>query len=140
MGIYHKKYAFRVEIDGLTVAAFKTAGPLQANVSIVEENEGGSLAPTKELGRASFDNVVLTKGVTDNEELWGWMKSAISGVDADAEKDLAIVQTNRAGEEIKRWEIISAKPVRFKGGDWDGSASENTIEELELSIESFDLA
>lgn len=140
MSTYHKKYAFRVEIDGIDVASFRTAGPLKVNIGVVEENEGGSLAPTKELGKVSFDNVTLSKGKTDSRELWDWAKSAIEGDDDAAEKDLAIVQTNRAGEEINRWEILSAKPAGFLAGEWDADAEENIIEEMELSIESYDLA
>ncbi len=133
---YNKKYSFRVEIDGLSVASFKTAGPLEATTEVITEQEGGSNAEVKELGRTSFANITLTKGITDNEELWFWMKEGIDG--EDASKDLAIVQTNKLGEEIKRWEVLNAIPVRFKAGDWDATASENTIEELEVAIESFD--
>ena len=138
--MYHKKYAFRVEIDGLTVAAFKTAGPLKANIGVVVEDEGGSLAPTKEMGKVTYDNVVLSKGVTDSREMWNWFKDAVDGKDEEAKKDLAIVQTDRAGEEIKRWNVFNANPAAYTAGDWDGSAEENTIEELELAIESYDLA
>lgn len=138
MAKYHKKYAFRVEIDGLAVASFRTAGPLKVNIGIVEEEEGGSIAPTKEFGKTKFDNVKLTKGVTDSEELWEWAKKAIEGDDDAAEKDLSIVQTNRAGEEISRWDVFGCKPVGFQAGDWDATAEENVIEELELSIESYD--
>ena len=141
MAKYHKKYTFRVEIDGIEKAAFRTVGgPLQVSVEVVEENEGGSLSPSKEMGRVTYENVTLTGGVTDNIELWEWMKAAIDGDDAAAEKDLSIVQTDRAGEEIRRWDCFSCKPVRFVAGDWDATASENVVEEFEVSIESFDLA
>lgn len=140
MPVYHKKYAFRVEIDGLAVAAFKTAGPLKANIGVVEENEGGSLSPTKELGRVTYDNITLTRGATDSEELFLWAKSAMTGDDDNAIKDLSIVQTDRAGNEIRRWDILNAQPVGFQAGEWDAEAEENVIEEMELAIESFDLA
>jgi len=140
MGIYHKRYAFRIEIDGIEKAAFRTCDGLQANVGVVEENEGGQLAPTKELGKASYDNVTLTNGVTDNTEMWEWMKAALNGDDAAAEKDLDIVQLDRAGNELKRWNCFSAKPARFMPGSWDATSEENTVEELELAIERFDLA
>ena len=136
MTIYDKKYSFRVEIDGLTVASFKTAGPLEVTTEVITEQEGGSNADVKELGRSSFANITLAKGVTDNEELWFWMKEGIDG--EDASKDFALVQTNKLGEETRRWEVFGANPVRFKAGDWDGTASENVIEELEVAIESFD--
>ena len=138
MSKYHKKYQFRVEIDGIEKASFQACGGLKANISIIEQNEGGALAPTKELGRVTYDNLILKNGVSDNQDLWLWMKTAIDGDDFGAEKDLSIVQTNRAGTEIKRWDVFGALPIGFLAGDWDADSEENIVEELELSIQEFD--
>lgn len=139
--MYWQRYAFRVETDGITVAAFRTAGPLQANIGMIEEREGGARAPKKELGLVTYDNIVLTKGATDNRELWDWASAAIEGNADVAIKDLSIVQLNAAGtEEVERWNIEGARPVRFSAGDWDSNAEENLVRELELAIESFKMA
>lgn len=140
MGKFHKRFAFRVEIDGIEQAAFRSAAGLEGNVAEVEEFEGGSLSPTKENGRTTYGNVTLSHGVTDNEELWNWFKSAAIGDDDAAEKDFAIVQLTRAGDEIKRWNCFSGKPRRFLAGEWDALTDDNTVEELEISIESFEPA
>ena len=135
MGVYDKRYRFRVEFDGMTLAAFRTCGPLEATTESVEEHEGGAQAPTKEPGKLSFANVVLTKGKTDNTELYDWWKK----VNIDGEDDKrngSIVQTDRAGNEIRRYNLFGAWPARYKWGEWDATASENNIEELELSIDS----
>jgi phage tail-like protein len=135
---YHKKYSFRVEIDGISVASFKKAGPLKSTQEVIEENEGGSLSPQKDPGKIKYEDITLERGVTDNEELWSWYKTFIDG--NGEKKDLAIVQTDRAGTEIRRWEIFEAFPTEFQAGDWDADASENTVEMMTLSIDSFKLA
>lgn len=135
---FDKKFAFRLEIEGIESAAFRTAGPLTGNIGVVEENEGGSVAPQKEPGKVTYDNIVLTRGVTDNEDLWDWFDLAAQQSEDLAKKDLALVQTDRAGTELRRWDIIDAFPVRFMAGDWDATAEENVVEELELAMESFE--
>jgi len=135
MGVYDKRYRFRVEIDGMTLAAFQSAGPLEATSEVVEQHEGGAQAPTKELGKLSFANIVLMKGKTDNTELYDWWK-AVNIDGADDKREGSIVQTDRQGTEIRRYDFAGALPVRYRWGDWDATASENVIEEMELSIDS----
>jgi phage tail-like protein len=132
----HLKYAFRVEIDGLTVAKFQKAGPLKMSIAVVEDLEGGCVEASKEYGRVTYDNVTLERGVTDSDELWLFAKDARDG--KDPVKDMSIVQTDRAGTEIGRWNLDSCRVAGFEAGDWDGSADEQTIEKMELSIERMD--
>ena len=133
----YNKYCFRVEIDGLDIASFKTAGPLEGSIAVIEDKEGGSRVTRKSLGRVSYADISLTVGVSNNDELWKWWKNAVSG--KNAEKDLAIVQTDRAGVEKKRWNVENAQPVKFVAADYDAESEDNNIETLVLCHEGFAL-
>lgn len=133
MGLFDKRYAFRVEIDGITQAAFTTAGPLEATTEEVMQAEGGALSDNKEPGKVVYAPITLTKGATDNRELYEWWK-AVNQDGTDDFRDITLVQTDRAGNETRRYDCFDTWPMRGKFGEWDAAASENNIEEIELSV------
>lgn len=143
---FYHKYAFIVEIDGFKVAAFTKAGPLEAEVAVVEVNEGGSLIPTKEPGRVKVSDVVLSRGATDDEDCFSWFKdvanlAANAGLITPAYKrNVDIVQLNRDGTTRKRWRLMNAWPNKFNAGDWDNDADEATVESVTLTFDYFDKA
>ena len=138
---FHKKFKFIVECDGIAVAKFTKAGPLEMEVAVVEQYEGGSLIPVKEPGRVKVTNVTLERGVTDDQDLWNWFKqvadlAANSGeISPTYKKNLDIVQQDRDNTTLKRWRLANAWPTKFKGGDWDNDADENVLESVELAYD-----
>lgn len=142
---FYKKFKFVVEIDGFAVAAFTKAGPLQMDVAVVEQYEGGSLIPVKEPGRVKFPDVTLERGATDDRDMFEWMKQVAdvasnSGLVTPAYKrTIDIVQMERDNTTKRRWRLVNAWPISFKAGDWDNGADENTVESVTLAIDSFDI-
>jgi phage tail-like protein len=128
-GKYHK-YAFKVEIDGFDIASFKTCSDLKGTRDTIEDTEGGSDITYKDTGRKKYDDITLTRGVSDNQDLNDWWESG-------DERDCSIVQTNKAGEEVARWDVDNAKPNEFVAGSWDADASELTIESIKFCHEGF---
>lgn len=141
---FFKKFKFVVEVDNVAVAAFTKAGPLEVEVAVVEQYEGGTLIPEQEPGRAKFSELTLMRGACDDLDMWNWMKQV---VDAAANAGLAtpeykrnmdIVQQERDGRTLRRWRIYDAWPKKFKAGDWDNDADENVIEEAVLVYRYFE--
>ena len=139
MAKFHKSFKFIIEIDGIEKMAFRTCSGLKGVIGVVEEDEGGANITSKELGKFKVDNVTLTNGVTDNTEMYDWFKEAKNGQEGEG-RGLSIVQLDREGNEIKRWDLEGVKPVSFMAGSWDASAEENTVEEMEMLVEDFDAA
>lgn len=132
-----KKYKFRVEIDGIALMGFMSAGPVERESDDVEIYEGGANSPAVEPGMTKYSVFKLSHGVTDNEELYDWSKRV--QVDGEDElKNLSVVQTNRKGEELKRWNLVGAWPKRFLAGDWDAKTSEAVVEEMDLRYQYFE--
>src|SRR6185436_11335165 len=86
-------FNFRVEIDGLQVAAFHECSGLESSIDVVEHREGGG--PIRKLpGNTKFANIVLKRGVTDNRELYDLHVKCLEGI--IERKSGSIILMNRA--------------------------------------------
>lgn len=139
--VYYKKFKFLVEIAGVVSAAFQTAGPLEMQTEDIDHYEGGNLIPDKSPGLVTVTNCTLTRGATDDEDLYNWFKETVAAdslvEEPDFKRSIDIVQQNRVGEEVKRWTLVNAYPKRFLAGEWDNGANENVINEVELRYDYF---
>jgi len=136
---YYKKFKFVVEEAGIRFAGFQTCGEIAIEVAKIEHFEGGSLIPNKQPGRVTVPDVELTRGASDDLDLWGWMQQVVAAsqvvVDPSQKRTLDIIQQDRTGAELRRWTLINAWPVRFKAGDWDNNADENVVESITLAYD-----
>ena len=142
---FHKKFKFVIEEAGLAVAAFQKASELSVEAAKVEYFEGGSLIPDKSPGRLTFTDVTLERGVTIDRDLYDWFldvanAAADTGLnEPDFKRTLDIVQQDRLGNELRRWRLVNAWPMKFTAGDWDNEADENVIEQVTLTYDYFEL-
>lgn len=143
---FHKKFKFIVEIDApFASAGFQKCSALEAEVAKVEYSEGGSLIPDKSPGRVTFSDITLERGATKDKDAHDWFvqvvdASANSGlVDPKYKRNLAVVQQDRDGKTLRRWDVSGAWPVKFTAGEWDNEADENVIEMLTLTYDFFKL-
>lgn len=143
--VYHKKYKFLVEVDGLGNSGFQKCSELSAEIAVIEQFEGGSLTPNKSPGRVKYTDVTLERGATDNFELWTWFKQTVdaaAGIGDDEpvfKRGVSIVQQSRSGKRIRVWRLTNAWPTKFVAGEWDNTSDENVMESLTLTFETFDL-
>lgn len=144
--VFHKKFKFVVEIDGVVSAGFQKCSELSVEIAKIEQHEGGSLIPNKSPGRATYTDITLERGATQDQDLFDWMSEIIDAAanigtdDPDFKRDLDIVQQSRSGNELRRWNVARAWPTKFVAGDWDNDADENVIESVTLTYDYFDIA
>ena len=144
---YHKKFLFRVFIDGIQSAAFMNCSPIKGEVADIEVKEGGALVAHKEPGMVTFDDVTLERGVTMNRDLYDKWTSmfrpgSAEGVDTEVgsgdEDDVAftmeIVEYGRNQVKKSSWPVSVAHVKAFETGGWDNSADEAQVEKLTLRI------
>lgn len=142
---FYKKFKFIIEIDGVAYAGFQKCSALEAEVAVVEQNEGGSLIPDKSPGRVKFTDITLDRGATDDLDLFNWFKevvdaSANSGLtDPNYKRNLDIVQQDRDGTTLRRWRVTRAWPTKFSAGEWDNDADENVMESITLAYDYYDV-
>jgi phage tail-like protein len=130
---------FRVEIDGITASDFMEVSGLEAAVTVVDYREGTdkSLAARKLPGEAVYSNIVLKRGMTADLSLWNWMKTGLDG--AVQRKNMSVLLLDAAGNEVLRWNIVNAWPVKWSGPLLNAEASSVALETLEITHEGVSL-
>ncbi len=151
-------YRFVLELGFLEAGSFNECTGLMAETKMVEYREGGrnsSVLKFPELGNVS--NVTLKRGVLADQAadvLFRWHEDVMNGTfdsganpnrrpsdpDEDIDNRIAIVLQDDAGNEVKRWRLFRAFPVKWVGPDLKAMASEVAVETLELACEGLELA
>lgn len=136
----YRNFGFLVEIDGIASSAFSEVELPESSIEVIEYREGGDvLSSSRKLpGRVRYGNIVLKRGLTSNNDLWNWWKSVRDGK-ADR-RDGAIVLLDSERRAVTRWVFRQGWPCKLDGPTLNAKGNEVVIEELELAIESLDLA
>jgi phage tail-like protein len=129
-------FAFKVELDGLVVAAFTDVGGMDTTVEVTEFAEGGDRTSKKLPGKVKYSNVTLKYGLTDDRQLYDWLLQAAKG--NIQRKSGSIVVLDLQGNEKVRWNFHDAWPTSWKGAALAAKGNEYAIEELDLAHEGIE--
>ena len=86
------------------------------------------------LGRASFTEVTLSRGMTNSLTFWDWMASSYEG-GSNIRRSVNILTFNQAGETMQCWTLIGAVPTAWKAPALKATSTDVAIEELTLAFE-----
>lgn len=144
-------FRFILEIDQIQVAGFAECAGLQMETKVFEYNEGGRNETTLKFPETTtFGNITLKRGITHSNELINWQLDIVDGRFSklprpprdrkannppNQEKSIAIVLMDERGDDVKRWNLIRAFPVKWVGPDLKATGNEVAIETLELAHE-----
>lgn len=134
-------HRFAVELEGVHVAGFGELSGLQAQTEVFEYKEGGLNTYVHKLpGRTSYSNVTLKWGSTDNTVLWDWYADVIaSQALSSLKKAVSVIQFDGEHEELRRWNLRDAFPVKWVGPSFNTAQSQVGIETLELAFAEFEI-
>lgn len=131
-------YLFTVEIEGLETARFQKCEGLESETYVFEYEEGGGKIHHFQ-GRTRYPNLVLEKGINDNNELFNWYQS-ITKDEKIERKNGSIVLKNNDNEELKRWNFYRALPCRWIGPKLDAKdRSSFAVERIEIAHEGIEV-
>jgi len=131
-------FHFAVEIGGIEQGYFTECSGLQGEVEVFSYEEGGCNNFIHKLpGRTKFSNITLKRGFTYSDELWIWFQGVVEGV--FERKNLSVKLMDNAGNEIKRWNVFSAYPVKYVCPTLNTGQNEVIIETIELTHEGMSL-
>jgi phage tail-like protein len=122
-------FNFRVEIDGITRAAFSEVTGLDSTIESTVR---------KLPGLTKYSNIVLKWGMTDDHELYDWHRDAVRG--NVQRKNGSVVVLDRQGAEKVRWNFFNAWPVKCDPPDFNAHANDVAVETLELAHEGLERA
>ena len=126
-------FNFKVEINGVTVAAFKNVEGLDSETEVVEFQDGDDIVLRKRPGRTKYSNITLKRGYVNTDELWVWRKAVIDG--HVERKAGSVILLDDAAGEIMRYNFYEAWPCKWKGFTLDGKGTDVNVEEIELAVE-----
>ncbi len=134
---------FVFEVEGRTIGAFTEVSGLSVQIEVEDVPEGGQNAFThKLLGRMKWPNLVLKRGITNNNSLFEWL-AKFSGDGYEAAKfkitkpSGTLFMLDRKQVMLRSWKFREAMPVRWTGPTFAASASALALEELEVSHGGF---
>ena len=127
----YRAYNFVVEIEGLQIGGFSEVTGLSSEIELESYQEGGVNDRTHKFPKqTTYPNMVLSHGLTDNEELWQWYQLASQGIIKI--KNGTITLRDSQGKEVMWWNFKQAYPVKWEGPQFNASSDEIAIERIEL--------
>jgi phage tail-like protein len=127
-------FRFHVVVGDISEAAFSECSGLQAEIQVEEYYEGGLNDEVHKLpGRTRFGNVKLLRGISTSDALLKWWKDTLRA--QFTRKDVTIILYSPKGEEVTRWTLTEALPVKWVGPTLRASENAVAIETLELAFQ-----
>lgn len=129
--------SFDVAFDGLARLGFSSVEGIEAALEApVPEPAARRTTPAPRKERPA--TLVLRRGATGGKELWDWYAAVRQG--RDARRNGTIVIRSTAGRPVLRIALSNAQPCRWRLGRLDALQPEVLVEEIELIVETLDLA
>jgi phage tail-like protein len=133
------RFAFKVEIPGITEGAFLSVSPLESFSTVIETRRGPDSEGRKWPGPPRCTNIAMRRLYTGNHALWLWRKAVLDGT-IDRRSGSVILFGDDRRSEVARFNFFEAWPCRRRIGPLDGSAEEPLVEEVEIAVEKIELA
>ena len=121
---------FVLQIEGLAIGAFREISGLQMEREVLEYGEGGNNDFVhKLLGRVKWPNLVLKRGVTNQDELvkWFWQTR-----ESPAPKLVTVQLVDSALNPMRTWSFKDAYPVKWVGPTLNAGSDNAATEQLEV--------
>ncbi len=135
----YKAFNFRVEIDGITVAAFSEVSGLESETAVIEYRAGDEPNSVRKLpGLTRYANIVLRRGVTQNAELWNWRKTVEDGKVERRNGSIVLLDEERT--EVVRWNFFNGWIAKWQAPSLNAKGEAVAIETIEIAHERLELA
>lgn len=128
-----RNFRYKVSVGG-TEAGFNEVSGFDISIDSIEYREGDDpTTPFKLPGLTKYSNITFKHGITDDMELYNWIKDCVEG-----KIERKVVTISALGEDasvIAVWELEEAWPVKYTGPDFNAMGSDVAIESMELAHE-----
>ncbi|KAB2929266.1 MAG: phage tail protein [Leptonema illini] len=132
-------YRFHVEIDGLIVGGFTDVSGLSMKTQHEKVNVGGrSDQPEIFISHTTYENLVLSRGMTDLDMFYGWYEQVTRGF--AKKRNVTIFLLGDDWSPVTWWDVYNAIPVAWDGPSLSASGSSGAIaaEKITLAYERFE--
>lgn len=127
----YRGFRFRVEFDQVQHGGFSRVKGLMRETKFETYREGGVNDFEYKLATlTSYGNLILERGLAD-DYLWSWHETVVEG--RIQRRTLTVALYNTVDEEVWRWLVEGAFPVKWSGTDLDGGSAQVLVESVELA-------
>ena len=138
-------FKFHVEVGGITKAAFTDCSGLEMSTEVFEYQEGGLNEYVHKIpGRTKVSNVTLKRGFATSNELFQWYKdmekALLAGNRFDFQQVTIILYSSADRDELVRWTLDKAFPVKWVGPAFKTSEAAVAVETLEFAHHGITMA
>ena len=138
LGFSVARYSIGVSWDGMLIAGVRAVRGLAQRNELITQRDGADPGASRlSLSRASYDQVTLVRGLTEDDAFAAWAKAARAG--GRPRKDVRIEVYDRERGHTMVWRLIGALPVKHDAPDLSGKGTDVAIEELVLAYERLEL-
>lgn len=135
----YKQFNFRVEIDGVALAAFSEVSGLASETDVIEYRTGTESNRVRKLpGLTRHSNIVLRRGVTQDAELWNWRKTVEDGQVDRRNGSIVLLGDDRT--EVVRWNFADGWISKWEGPALNAEGNDVAIETIEIAHEGLSRA
>lgn len=129
----YRGFRFRVEFDHVMHGGFSRVKGLVRETKIEARREGGiNDYEHKLVTMTSYGNLILERGLVD-DYLWAWHDDVVGGT--VNRRTVTIALHDEADQEVWRWLVERAFPVKWSGTDLDAGAAQVVVESVEFAHE-----
>ncbi|RKH42421.1 phage tail protein [Corallococcus llansteffanensis] len=134
----YKSFRFRVEIQGIQVAAFSNATIPEESMDAIDYREGTDPYTRRLSGMPKVGTLSLKRGLSSSLELYEWwlLVSELGAGAPGGRKNVSVVVVDDAGNDGARWDMAGVWPTKYQSGDLDAKGGDVLIESLELALET----
>jgi phage tail-like protein len=127
----HAGLQFEVQLpSNIKVGYFTEVSGLSAEVEFQTYNEGGNNNFVHHLPtRVKYPNLVLKRGITDEDELMKWFAKSHLGAER---YDISVVMVDTQSKALRTWSFEKAFPVKWTGPSFNAGQSQVAVETLEI--------
>jgi phage tail-like protein len=124
-------FNFIVEIEGLLAGGFSECGGLQIESKFFDYREGGVNDYEHHFwGPAEYPPLVLKRGLSQADGLWGWYREVILG--KVARKNGTIYLLDKQRNVVRSWNFKQAVPSKWSGPELRADSNVLAFESVEL--------
>lgn len=129
----YRGFRFRVEFDHVMHGGFSRVKGLVRETKIESRREGGvNDYEHKLVTITSYGNIILERGLVD-DYLWEWHDEVVGGT--VTRRTVTIALHDEADQEVWRWLVERAFPVKWAGTDLDAGVAQVVVESVEFAHE-----
>ncbi len=131
----YRGFRFRVEFNHVQHGGFARVKGLTRETKVEARREGGlNEYEHKFATLTSYGNLLLERGLAD-DYLWSWQEDVAEG--RIQRKTITIGLHDSTDQEVWRWLVQAAFPVKWTGTDLDAMTNQAVVESVEFAHHGF---